>query len=164
MSIYPKILRLIELFMIVSLVMIGVNLLSESLLGKESVLTTFLPIAVGVFVLVWRVRVTPEFREWGQTYEQRISEYSSKLSEDRLNSSRRKNDTLDGLERGALRGHMNSKIIDFTSFVIGPIMCVYGLLSFVSVDTVFMYRNDSKFLIAAGVGLTAFGIVRRKWK
>lgn len=191
-SVYQKLLRLIETLIFVSIVMIATYLTCSLVLDRQNILLLAVPAGVGVLVFVWRIRKIPEFWEWGLSHDERIRKYSRELSKDRLeklspedyekyvNNQHFRN--LNWENRAAQRNKkffskefwrrlksqadsfMNSKIVDLICFVLGPVLAVYGLVSFISVDTLFLYQTDSKILIVTGVALLAIGFVRRLWK
>lgn len=193
MDLYVKLLRGVELIILVAVSMIAAFMVCTQFFGRDSWLSIALPLIVGAVVLVWRVRRIPEFWEWGLTHEQRLKRYSAQLSEERLKSlsaeeyEKYKNDVYSknyGWERhyqhenpkdkeliqmllqkaaAAVNAVIASKIFDVLCFVGGPVLAAYGLFSFLSVDSLFIYNHSSKTMIASGVGLVGFGVVKRLW-
>lgn len=63
------------------------------------------------------------------------------------------------------------RLLDFLSFVVGPVMLVLGLFSFTpksvlgdnSIAIAYSYEETALLLIAAGTALIAFGLLRKRW-
>ena len=70
---------------------------------------------------------------------------------------------------------MRSKILDIICFVIGPVLLPFGLLDFSyrhsgdgpfrepSTYAVYYYGQDAILMVTLGVGLIAYGLLRRNW-
>ena len=70
---------------------------------------------------------------------------------------------------------MRNKVLDVLFFVIGPVLFAFGLFDFSirhggggrrepTTYAVYYYSDDATLMIAIGVGLIAFGLVRRNWR
>lgn len=67
-------------------------------------------------------------------------------------------------QSGTPRGR-RAKFADFLAFVVGPALFVLGLLSYThKYGRGIEYSSASLALISVGVGLVAFGLLRRQWR